>query len=73
MTEERPASVRLVPPREMLVEPIVIDVLVSEIVLAAEPSYVVPESSCKPVPTVSAFGLAAVIVPEAPKDTVTPL
>ena len=43
------------------------------IVLAAEPSKVVPVFSCKPVPTVKAAVVLAVIVPEAPKATVTPL
>ena len=40
------------------------------IVTGADPLYEVP---LKPVPIVSAFGFAAVIVPDAPKATVTPL
>ena len=43
------------------------------IVFAAEPSNVVPEFSCRPVPAVRAFVVLAVIVPDAPKLTVTPL
>ena len=43
------------------------------IVLAAEPSKVVPESSCRPVLTVNGKVVVAVIVPDAPKATVTPL
>ena len=43
------------------------------IVLAVEPSKVVPESNCNPVPTVKAAVVLAVIVPEAPRATVTPL
>ena len=45
-------------------------VLSMAIVTAAEPSYEVP---LRPVPMVKACGFAAVIVPEAPKATVTPL
>ena len=52
-------------------EPVnVATVLSMAIVTAAEPSYEVP---LRPVPMVKACGLAAVIVPEAPKATVTPL
>ena len=43
------------------------------IVLAAEPSKVVPEFNCKPVPTVNGLVVDAVIVPDDPKATVTPL
>ena len=43
------------------------------IVRATEPLKVVPESSCRPVPTVSALVVLAVIVPDAPSATVTPL
>ena len=43
------------------------------IVLAAEPSKVVPEFNCKPVPTVNGLVVDAVIVPDEPKATVTPL
>ena len=43
------------------------------IVRAAEPSNVVPVFSCKPVLTVNAAVVLAVIVPEPPKATFTPL
>ena len=43
------------------------------IVFAVEPSNVVPEFNCKPVLTVNALVVDAVIVPDAPKATVTPL
>ncbi len=43
------------------------------IVLSTDPSKVEPESSCRPVPTVKAAVVVAVIVPEAPRATVTPL
>ena len=55
-------------------EPVsVATVLSMLIVRAAEPSNVVPVFNCKPVLTVSAAVVLAVIVPEPPKDTVTPL
>ena len=101
-----PATVVAVPPRLMLVDPTVIELLDSAalgmfenvfdapdivllvrvcvpvnvatvesmlMVFATEPSNVVPLSSCKPVPTVKAAVVAAVIVPDAPSATVTPL
>ena len=43
------------------------------IVLATDPSNVVPEFSCNPVPAVNAAVVVAVIVPEPPKATVMPL
>ena len=43
------------------------------IVRAADPSNVVPVFSCRPVPTVKAAVVVAVIVPEAPNATFTPL
>ena len=43
------------------------------IVRAADPLKVVPESNCRPVPTVKALVVLAVIVPDAPSATVTPL
>ena len=43
------------------------------IVLAVDPSNVVPEFNCRPVPTVSAAVVVAVIVPDDPRATVIPL
>lgn len=43
------------------------------IVFAADPSNVVPLFNCRPVPTVNALVVVAVIVPEAPSATATPL
>ena len=55
-------------------DPVSVATLLSiEIVRAADPSNVVPELSCKPVPTVSALVVTAVIVPDAPRATVVPL
>jgi hypothetical protein len=111
LKEVNPVMVDAVLPRLMLDEPIVIELLVSELlpmfdnvfdeplivlfdsvceplsvatvesmvkVRAAEPSNVVPVLSCKPVLTVSALVVDAVMVPDAPKEievplTVTPL
>lgn len=43
------------------------------IVRAADPLKVVPESNCRPVPTVRALVVLAVIVPDEPSATATPL
>ena len=67
-------KVLLAPDIDLLVsvcEPVkVATVLSIAIVTAADPLYEVPD---KPVPIVNAYGLAAVIVPDAPKATFTPL